>query len=1012
MFDFTDKNNIGKEYKDFVLISIDDLVDYKTKAIFLRHKHTGLEVYHILKDDKENLFSFNFRTIAKDSKGTAHIMEHSVLCGSEKYKLKEPFETLAATSINTFLNAMTSPNWTMYPGSSVVRSDYFNMLDVYADAVFFPLLDYETFIQEAHRLELNENDEFSIQGVVYNEMKGDFSSFNQVANGELIKGMYPDSFPAFCSGGEPCEIPKLTYQEFLDYHQTFYHPNNCLLFLYGNIPTSDQLDFLSERFMNRIEQKYGFSQCVENVNSKVPLINSKIRDLQKLNIHSESQTLTFSAPKTGSSGNTVCMNWYSGKTNMEKFYLSELLGGSDESPLSLKLRESGLGEDIAPFTGNFGRFEEEVFTYGLSGVKKGNEQKVFDLIEKSLKEIYENGFDEKQIESTINGIDFGLREENRYSGPYSLYICQKVINGWCIGLACDERLTPISSFEQIKKLVKFDKDYSKNLVKKYFLDKDVVIKMIVEPKDDYFEVMQKKENELINLLSKNVNKEELKIQLKKLHEYQEHIETPEELSCMPHTKLENLDTQLEKTETQIQFIKGYENCDVPLFINKEETNGNFYMDILFPYDCLEPKYLKYISILREILVSMGWGNKNWVDCLTEGGAVFGGLYGMLCETELSTSPFVQEIAKKYEQYHFCGRKMIGFTAKGLTSKINESLRILTDVILNASFTDKKRFDSLISELKSDKKSDFVNNGLNYIGRRTSCLINVLRGLGEIKDGITSLETLKEFTIENYDELLKTFEFIYKECLNSGGIIHITSDEESLKTILPLLSDFAKNTKIKSLVPSKNYSVEDLKPIIFQSEKSQGEFAKQMIQVDTQTNYAFAVHQTSGYMTKELASEEVLITWLKSHSLWDKIRLKGGAYGCGMWISNLEQLAIMYSFRDPTPHKTVQVYLDSLKEVSQMPIPKEEIEKTIVSWYGEEIIPETPQTKGFNAFLSVLNGTTQDFRQNCLNQVLQVTSEDVQNAAKRFYEFTTKMLKSGIFCNNSNVVYGNKIDFNL
>ena len=170
MFDFTSKTNIGKTYNGFILLSIDDLCDYNAKGVFLRHKKTGLEVYHIIKDDKENLFAFAFRTLSKDSKGAAHIMEHSTLCGSEKYPLKEPFSTLASTSLNTFLNAFTYPDKTVYPGASVVQSDYFNMMDVYADAVFFPKLDHATFLQEGHRLELDEKDSLSIQGVVYNEM--------------------------------------------------------------------------------------------------------------------------------------------------------------------------------------------------------------------------------------------------------------------------------------------------------------------------------------------------------------------------------------------------------------------------------------------------------------------------------------------------------------------------------------------------------------------------------------------------------------------------------------------------------------------------------------------------------------------------------------------------------------------------------------------------------------------------------------------------------------------------
>ena len=249
MFNFTDSANIGKAYKDFVLISIDDLPDFKATGVYLRHKITGLEVYHILKDDKENLFAYAFRTLDKTSRGVAHIMEHSVLCGSEKYPLKEPFITLASTSLNTFLNALTYPDKTVYPGASVVKADYYNMMDVYGDAVFFPKLDHATFIQEGHRVEMDENGKLSIQGIVYNEMKGNYSSFQPIAFGDLISAMFPESYPAFESGGDPLHIPELTYEEFLDFHQKFYSPDNCILFLYGDIPTFEQLDFIDERFI-------------------------------------------------------------------------------------------------------------------------------------------------------------------------------------------------------------------------------------------------------------------------------------------------------------------------------------------------------------------------------------------------------------------------------------------------------------------------------------------------------------------------------------------------------------------------------------------------------------------------------------------------------------------------------------------------------------------------------------------------------------------------------------------
>ncbi len=404
MFDFLDSENIGKEYKGFVLCSIDDVPDYKAKGVFLRHKRTGLEVYHVIKDDKENMFAFAFRTVSKDSKGTAHIMEHSTLCGSEKYPLKEPFNTLAATSLNTFLNALTYPDKTVYPGASVVRSDYFNMMDVYADSVFFPKLDYTTFIQEGHRLEMDENGKLSIQGVVYNEMKGNYSAFNQIAFSETISAMYPQSYPAFDSGGDPLEIPDLTYEQFLDFHQKFYNPDNCILYLYGDIPTADQLDFINERFIERIEKKYNCTKDVPNYTSDAPILKPEIKELIELKLNTESTEIRRLAPDAGATGEMVNLLWYTGEQNIEKYYLGEVLCGNDSSPMKKLLKESGLGDDDS--AGNFGQFKEEFWSFGLMGVKKANEQKLYDIILNGLNDIYKKGVSKEDIDSAVMGIDF------------------------------------------------------------------------------------------------------------------------------------------------------------------------------------------------------------------------------------------------------------------------------------------------------------------------------------------------------------------------------------------------------------------------------------------------------------------------------------------------------------------------------------------------------------------------------------------------------------------------------
>ena len=1002
MFNFTDPINIGKSYKDFVLISIDDLSDYKAKGVYLRHKITGLEVYHIIKEDKENLFAYAFRTLDKTSRGVAHIMEHSVLCGSEKYPLKEPFITLASTSLNTFLNALTYPDKTVYPGASVVRADYFNMMDVYGDAVFFPKLDHSTFIQEGHRIEMDENGKLSIQGVVYNEMKGNYSSFQPIAFSDLISTMFPDSYPAFDSGGDPLHIPELTYQEFLDFHQKFYSPDNCLLFLYGDIPTGEQLDFIDQRFISRLIKKYdcreGGAICNIDIASKSPVIKAEIRQLQKLVIVKESCSVKTYAPETGSTGSFVTLNWYSGQADMEKYFLSEALCGNDSSPLARALKDSKLGDDVQ--FQSFGQFKEEFYTAGLWGVKKGNEEKVFTLIEKTLKDIYEKGVSQQDIDSAVMGIDFALREVNRYWGPFSIQIMEKALKGWCNGESCSSQLTPITSFEKVKAALKADPDYTKKLIKKYFLDPSaVMVKFVSEPSPDYFKEREEAEAALLAGLEKNLDRDQLKKDLDELHAYQQHIETAEETACIPTTKISELDRKIDIPYTDLEFVKGADGSDVPLFISKEETNGIFYIDVLFPFDNLPAKYLQHIPFLTDVITNLGWNGKGWDRCTSESSCVMGDIWGRTLCGVINDAPDCLAETERYKAYNFIGRNWIGLICKALTERAEEALDMLAEIITKMDFEDYRHLETLISELKAEKKNSLISNGREYTQKRARAAWSANLALNEIMWGVSQLHTVAGYKKHNAKKLLKTFAFMYRECIKAGGIIHITADEDSLKTLKPLLQNFAQKAEITKLLPVHRYTMEELKPYIWQAEEAAGN-EPQLLRVPGQTGYAAAITPASQYLTKEAAAENIFASWVSSHTLWDKIRTTGGAYGASCWVDNMEKQLIMTTYRDPTPEKSIDVYLQSLKELCSRPIPKEEVEKTIVASYGNAIIPACPKDRGARSFEGMLYANPQSFKQKRVDAVLAVTEEDVEKAADRLYEASEKRCSRAVFCNKT------------
>ena len=1012
MFDFTDEKNLGKEYGGFVLLAVDDLKDYKSKGVFMRHKRTGLELYHIVNNDNENTFAFAFRTFAKNSKGIAHIMEHSVLCGSEKYPLKEPFITLASTSLASFLNAFTYPDKTVYPGSSVIPADYYNMMDVYADAVFFPKLDYETFIQEGHRLELDKDGKASIQGVVYNEMKGNYSAFRDVAVDLQIRSMFPDSFAAYDSGGDPAVIPSLTYQEFLDFHQKFYSPDNCLLYLHGNISTAEQIDFLNERFMSRLEEKFNCHADIKNYASKLPLVKAEVQELQTLTPRTESLEIRQKVPETGSTGLIVTMNWYSGQSNSEKYFLSEVLCGNDSAPLSYKLKESGLGDDLSPIWNNFGQLQEEFFCYGLSGVKKGDEEKVYDLIKKSIQEIYDEGISEDDINSAIMGIDFNLREVTRYWGPYSLVIMEKVLKGWNYGKACSDQLTPITSFELFKERLRADKDLPRKLIKKYFLDKDVCVKFVAEPSAEYLQKRNEEEEKLVQSLSAAADKEKLKEDLELLHQAQQHIESPEETACMPRVKLCELDPKVEITNTRLDYVTGSDSSKIPLFINEENTNGIFYVDVMFPFDRLQPADYRYLPFLSSAITNMGWDGKNWDDCITESACLMGDVWGRTCTGIVSDAVESLALAEKYKDKNFIGRKWLGISCKALTSMAKPTLDLLAKIITKMSFEDEKRFETLFGEMEAEKKASFVSGGRDYCIRRTACMKSEGQALNELMWGISQLNFALGLKNKSSAENLSEFKRIYKACLASGGIIHITADKESLEKLLPLLEGFAKAAEITQLLPKVDYPLEEYQKLIYQNAAAKEMNTPQLIKVDSQTGYAAAVTSASSYLTREASSDQVFSAWVSTHTFWDKLRTSGGAYGASMWIDSVQKSIYFSTYRDPTPELSINVFADSMKELAENPVSAEDVEQTVVTCYSDLIQPASPRDKAARSFEGLLYANPSDFRQKRVDNLLSVKAKDVAESAKRISSAIEKDYRTAVFCDNSKTFSGNIINLPL
>ena len=454
---------VGDEVYGFRVKSVQTLSEYDAVSVRLLHIDTMMDVLHIIADDPENLFAFIFRTPPKDDTGVAHIVEHAVLAGSQRFPVKEPFVHLLKGSMNTFLNAFTFPDKTAYPASSLVEKDFYNLMSVYGDAVFHPLMRKETFFQEAYHYEFVDPGDtkkgLRLVGVVYNEMKGAYADHDSIVGRISYQSLFPNTVYGLDSGGDPTSIPDLAYENFLDFQRQYYHPSNCRMFLYGNIPTEKHLRFLQNQYLHTFSQANVQSEIEEQMRWNAPKTVKKSFPIQK-----EDQI----EHKT-----SVVLNWLTVSISEHLQVhtlqiLSEILIGNAGSPLRKALVESGLGEDISPASGLETELKEVVFSIGLRGTEVDHVGAIEELVLRTLTKLRKDGIDEKTLQAAIHKVEFRNREITGGGAPYGLRVMRRAIRGWLHGLAPEDTLRTVNWMDQLKEICSNDSKYLPNCIQKFF----------------------------------------------------------------------------------------------------------------------------------------------------------------------------------------------------------------------------------------------------------------------------------------------------------------------------------------------------------------------------------------------------------------------------------------------------------------------------------------------------------------------------------------------------------------
>ncbi|MCL2478364.1 MAG: insulinase family protein [Treponema sp.] len=936
----------------FEILDVKDLAELEADGIWARHKKSGVQVFHVYNDDAENLFSFSFATIPEDSTGVSHILEHSVLCGSVNYPLKDVFLVLAQGSLQTFLNAWTFPDKTVYPASSVNEQDYFNLMAVYGDAVFRPLISEWTFMQEGHRLEFSGSSALENTGVVYNEMKGAYSSLDAYAGLWSIKSVLPDSPYSFESGGDPDHICDLSWEQLKEFHRSRYSPRNCRIFLAGNIPTEKQLAFLDEKFFSILP-----------AGTEAPPVPRSVR-------WNEQKNFRIPCP-AGEQKSTVFFSFLCGSSlNKEETIdisaLTETLLGHDGSPLMKSLIDSGLGEDLSPVSGFEGELLETVFTVGLRGVAVKNQGKVEKLILDELRRLAAEGIPKEEIEAALLAMEFSHREIKRSGGPFSLVWMRRSLRAWLHGGTPWDSLLFAPMFGGLKQRLAANPRYFEELIQKYFIDNPHRAFVVIEPQKGF---MEKKEAELAEQLRQKAEamteaeKNKLAETNRELARIQERPDTPQALASIPHLLRSDLSAEIEIIPREFEDSGG-----VPVLAHSLFTNGIAYADIAIPVDNLDEEDYKWLPLYSRVSVSLGLPGMDYGKVSSLLARTAGGFTSML-QTGSRVPDSSDAVVFPSGVFDIRGRDWIVYRLKALDEKMGPSLDLARQLVTEADFSDLKRIRDLVLEMKNEMESGLAPIGHIFASLRSSRGFTRSYHVDEIWNGLQQLEFVHEISALDPAEIGRRLSAVRDKLVKSGILVNLACGSSSVKKNLDSIS--GNFGQLGAPKPRKNHTMfagrivwKDQSPPIPEI------FSSASLQI----GFAASVLPAALYGPKYQAAQMVLSHLLSTGALWEEIRMKGGAYGAFAQPDILEGTFAFSTYRDPNPLKSLESFKTVLKNFS--PGDSDNLEKAIIGSYSRETRPRTSAEKSLTDFSRLMYGIEDHYRSDRLAALIGTGKETI------------------------------------
>lgn len=945
------------ELKSYNLLEERQLDDINSTGYIMEHKKTGAKVVLISNDDSNKTFLAGFRTPVNNSTGVPHIMEHSVLCGSEKFPAKDPFIELTKGSLNTFLNAMTFPDKTIFPIASENDKDFQNLMDVYLDAVFYPKIyeREEIFRQEGWTYELKSKDEeLKYNGVVYNEMKGAFSSADEVVERQVMNSLFPDSGYAFESGGDPDVIPELKYEEFLDFHRKYYHPSNSYIYLYGDMDMAEKLDFIDREYLSRFD--------------KID-IDSAIKEQAAFDSPKEvSINYPVSAGESESENTYLSYNTVVDKITDKVLYvafqvLEYALVSMPGAPVKKALLDKGIGKDIDGKYNNW--IYQPYFSITAKNAEALQKDEFVKTIKDTLEDIAEKGINKNSLLAALNYFEFQYREADFGGYPKGLMISFQIFDSWLYDGDPFAHLEENQVFAELRS--KVDTDYFESLITKYFLNNNHVSIAIASPKKglttEHDELLKKKLQEYKESLSDE--------EIEKLVEWTAHMEkykseesSKEDLEKIPLLKRQDIPEKIKPFINKELDINGIKVVHHNIF-----TNGIGYLNVMFDVTDIPHRLYPYLGLMKSVLGFMDTENYTYSELVNDINMNSGGVFA-------DVSVYLN--AENPEKY----RIMASYGIKIFADKINFAMKIISEILNTTNINDDKRLLEIMSELKSNLQMVFSRSG-----DATALLRNMsyYSGSACVSENIKGVSFYKfiENCIKNFDSEKETIKQNLKEAISytfrkDNIIVSYTSakkDLEGLEENLSILADSLSTDR-------KEGTSERIKPV----QKNEGFKTSAQIQYVTRAGNFLK----SGY--KYDGSLKVLRTVLNYEYLWNNVRVKGGAYGSGAGF-NRSGDCYFTSFRDPNLAKTNKVFENIPDYVKHFDAGERDMTKFIIGTISHMDTPLTPRANGSRSMGAYLSGMTDEYILEERKQVLKTSVEDIRKHA----DMIDSVLKQNNIC---------------